>query len=185
MTYYPTYEHISPYFIGMLVGYLIYKYRTVVLGKSWVALGWIVSSVAMIGVLFIPLSWSQGVDPGPEIAGLYQGLHRSVWALAVAWVVFACVTGRGGLVNSILTARWMVPISRLGFGMYLLQIPLIAIRITNKAKDTQVWTDLEMVSRNSLASHVSHVTFSCFTDKSIDFQLCVDLRPGPISQYAL
>jgi len=29
-------------------------------------------------------------------SSMYAGLHRSVWALSVAWIAFACTTGYGG-----------------------------------------------------------------------------------------
>jgi hypothetical protein len=29
-------------------------------------------------------------------SSMYAGLYRSVWALSVAWIAFACITGYGG-----------------------------------------------------------------------------------------
>ncbi|XP_037509515.2 nose resistant to fluoxetine protein 6 [Rhipicephalus sanguineus] len=41
----------------------------------------------------------------------------------MAWIWFACTTGRGGFVNRFLSWNALVPLGRLSFGVYLIHVP--------------------------------------------------------------
>merc|ERR1712172_338290 len=58
---------------------------------------------------------------------LYGGLHRLAWALALAWVILACVKGRGGPVNSILSWSAWIPLARMSFSIYLVHMTVMSI----------------------------------------------------------
>lgn len=64
-----------------------------------VAVGWFLSIATILVVLYglVPFLNEKSVpvmNPGFRIA--YGVLHRFVWAVAVGWIVFACVSGYGG-----------------------------------------------------------------------------------------
>lgn len=50
---------------------------------------------------------------------LYAGLHRLGWSYATAWLVLACALGHAGPVRQLLSARALVPLSRLTYCAYL------------------------------------------------------------------
>jgi len=62
-----------------------------------VALGWL---VALGSCTTVVLTAAVFYDDSHEYSALgsslYAGLHRSAWALGVAWIVFACTKGYGG-----------------------------------------------------------------------------------------
>ena len=63
------------------------------------AVGW--SLAALTGVLVVFGMWdcNYPLTPHrwtPTTAVVYGGLHRTAWAAAVAWVVWACHKGYGG-----------------------------------------------------------------------------------------
>ncbi|XP_055842470.1 nose resistant to fluoxetine protein 6-like [Episyrphus balteatus] len=61
-------------------------------------------------------------DSSVVYAALNESLKRALWAIALAWIVFACHFGYGGLVNSILSHPFWQPIGRLTYSMYLLHM---------------------------------------------------------------
>lgn len=84
------------------------------------ALCWTVSAATCLAVLFGVAGFYQRDRPYSALAaGLYAGLHRTAWAAGVAWVVFACVSGRGGAVNAFLSWRLFAPLARLSYCVYL------------------------------------------------------------------
>ena len=58
--------------------------------------GWTAAMATALGVLYGLYGLSNGDIFSPVADAIYRGLHRTVWALAVSWVIFACVTGNGG-----------------------------------------------------------------------------------------
>ena len=62
-----------------------------------VPLGWCVAAVCNLSVLYGLYGSVNGyVHLSATVRGFYAAVHRTVWAIGVAWVIFACVTGNGG-----------------------------------------------------------------------------------------
>ncbi|XP_072168489.1 nose resistant to fluoxetine protein 6-like [Diadema setosum] len=57
---------------------------------------------------------------------MYITFSRFIFALAVAWIIFSCHYGYGGVVNDFLSCRFWTPLSRLTYSTYLLH-PVIQI----------------------------------------------------------
>ncbi|XP_069136396.1 nose resistant to fluoxetine protein 6-like [Argopecten irradians] len=109
------YARIAPYIVGMLLGYLLHKTDCkVTLSKAKVVLGWSLSTVIGLILVYDRFKTSLGVSM------VYIAFCRFAWSLVVAWVIFACTTGYGGLVDSILSWVLWVPLGRLTYCTYLI-----------------------------------------------------------------
>ncbi|XP_054279090.1 nose resistant to fluoxetine protein 6-like [Macrosteles quadrilineatus] len=82
--------------------------------------GWIAS---LLLILASVLSVSIFQDPEyvytPWLDSTYGILHRPALSLGVGWVILACSTGNGGVVNSLLGWSGMVVLSRLTYCAFL------------------------------------------------------------------
>ena len=58
---------------------------------------------------------------------LFNGFAKIGWGVSIAWVILACVKGRGGVVNSILSWSAWVPFARIQYCVYLLHRSIIYI----------------------------------------------------------
>ncbi len=116
------YARITPYLVGIITGYAFYRNYKIPLNK---VAKWIVRHVVLViaGVLLTaPLfglvkTWNK--DPSDPVSVLYITFSRCSWGIGLAFVVFACNSGHGGTLNSFLSMRIWVPLSRLTFSTFL------------------------------------------------------------------
>ncbi|PIK43685.1 putative nose resistant to fluoxetine protein 6 [Apostichopus japonicus] len=131
--YYKPYCRIAPYLVGMIVGYVFYKYP-----KKSVKIHWIVALISWVCACGLGYACIYSIYPNinghPWSAvgnGFYQGLVRCAWGIFLAWVVFACHYGYGGWVNSFLGHPAWAPFGRLTYTAYLLH-PIVLTIFTCK-----------------------------------------------------
>ncbi|XP_049886800.1 nose resistant to fluoxetine protein 6-like isoform X2 [Pectinophora gossypiella] len=109
-------SRIGPYLIGMVVGWYLHKTKCKVRLPYWlVVVGW-PCSIAILGSLIFGM-----VDGYFEVwpTAFYVSVGHTAWGVALAWIAVACCCGYGGLVNSFLSYRGLLPLSRLTYCAYL------------------------------------------------------------------
>lgn len=143
--YIKPYTRIGPYLIGMMYGYLLYQNNCkVYINKYIVAVIWLFASVCAVSVLFGLYDYNRGDAMSQELSSLYTALARTVWALSVGWVIYACSTGYGGFVNTILSWKAFIPLSRLTYCAYLVH-PIILQSFYLSQRYTIYITDFEIM----------------------------------------
>jgi len=65
--------------------------------------GWILSFILQIAVLYGPFPYSDKesapvIDPFFRV--IYGVFHRTIWSIAIAWIIFVCAKGYGGKLNN-------------------------------------------------------------------------------------
>ncbi|KAI1289380.1 Nose resistant to fluoxetine protein 6 [Halotydeus destructor] len=126
------YPHAAPYLVGMLTGYLLFtKGSKIRLTAKVATAGWFCTLVTCMTLLFSTIGWNRGNYPSQLVSALYAATFRSLWSLAMAWVVVACAAGHGGFINTLLTWRPFVPLSRISFVAYLIHPGLMYIFVAS------------------------------------------------------
>ncbi|XP_071543591.1 nose resistant to fluoxetine protein 6-like isoform X2 [Panulirus ornatus] len=128
-TYMTPWCRANVYLIGVWAGWILFTLqgKTIKLQMWQVLLGWVVATAMALLVIYGVANYDTFEDPDPlplSVSVIYGGFSRVAWALALLWVVFACHTGYGGLVNTILSYPSWQPLSRLTFSMYLVCLPI-------------------------------------------------------------
>lgn len=59
--------------------------------------------------------------------GIYVSMSRVAWALALSYLIYACVHGYGGPVNWFLSLSFWQPLSRLSYAIYILHFPVVLV----------------------------------------------------------
>ncbi|CAB3260984.1 unnamed protein product [Arctia plantaginis] len=125
--YVNTLTRAPPFVLGMIYGYTLYlnKEKTVKIPWIIVILFWLLSLAALAFCYFIHYVVVQFDHDNTTFDNFLNAYMRSIWAIALGWVIFACVKGYGGPVNWFLSlSMWKLP-SRMSYAIYLFHMPLI------------------------------------------------------------
>ncbi|CAG2200088.1 unnamed protein product [Mytilus edulis] len=153
------YTRIGPYLVGMFCGFLLYqtkckckinKYLNLVLWAVFTA----IASAALYGVY----RDYNGHPFSTDLAATFNTLHRTAWSLGVCWVIFACATGNGGIVNTILSWKAFVPLGKLTYCAYLVHPIVIFYYFGSRRKLIHVDThEIPSVKMRKLRKTKLHV----------------------------
>ncbi|KAJ8938794.1 hypothetical protein NQ314_011330 [Rhamnusium bicolor] len=117
---------LGPYLIGMCTGWILFKKNCRIrMSKLTVTIGWILS----IACLFSLVYGLYEARLTPWVGAAYSALSHSAWAIGLSWIVVACCTGYGGIVNKVLSATILYPFSRVTYCAYLLHPIVIRVMV--------------------------------------------------------
>ncbi|XP_033121019.1 O-acyltransferase like protein-like [Anneissia japonica] len=111
---------ISYYWGLPIIGSVLQPLSLAVSSLIALFVGWTMAVGTGIAVVYGIWGVYRGQTPSHEVATFYNTVSRFAWSAAVAWVIFACVNGHGGFVNTILSWAFWTPLARLSYGAYLL-----------------------------------------------------------------
>ncbi|KAF0290421.1 Nose resistant to fluoxetine protein 6 [Amphibalanus amphitrite] len=143
---------------GIGLGYLLHRLRgRQITLKPWLWLsGWVAAFAIGISVIFGMIGYQMPWQEfSKAVAVSYGGLNRTAWGVAVGWVIFACVTGYGGPINTFLSYPGFIPLSRLTYAGYLIHINVLTL-VDGSVKST-VYVDSYRFTYHLLAHVVPKV----------------------------
>uniref|UniRef100_A0A0A1WY94 Nose resistant to fluoxetine protein 6 n=1 Tax=Zeugodacus cucurbitae TaxID=28588 RepID=A0A0A1WY94_ZEUCU len=145
--YYSTHTRCSAWLIGLLFGcYLHYNNGRIAKISNWlVAFGWVVSLGMLFTLVFAwyPKTLPTTSDPTVLESAFYFAGGRVAWPLALCWIVFACINGYGGPINSFLSWTFWQPISKLSYIMYIWHLIVITIN-ASRIKTNTYFSDYDV-----------------------------------------
>ncbi|KAI1292044.1 Nose resistant to fluoxetine protein 6 [Halotydeus destructor] len=134
--YIKPYTRVGPYLVGMAFGFLLYTLDgNVHLTTTQSRIGWTAAITLNLAILFSMAPANMGYLPSDAMAALYSSTSRTLWATTLAWVTYACLAGRGGVINSFLSWKVWVPLSRLTYSAYLIH-PIVMVSFYGSRQTT-------------------------------------------------
>lgn len=83
---------------------------------------WVVSLGLMLAVVlgYYPFQQpSTNLQIPIEINALYNAVFRTFWAFGIAWIIYACHHGRGGIIKWFLELSLFQPLAKMSLSIYL------------------------------------------------------------------
>ncbi|KAF2881933.1 hypothetical protein ILUMI_24248 [Ignelater luminosus] len=127
--YFATYTRSAPWLIGILLGYILFQVKfkgRIVINKVLVSLLWIASFAILITCLYAGYTLNSREYNKISVAS-HLAFERPIWAVAVGWIIFACVTGYGDPVNWFLSLPVFQVVSKFTYALYLVHLAVIYI----------------------------------------------------------
>ncbi|XP_069119723.1 nose resistant to fluoxetine protein 6-like [Argopecten irradians] len=119
---------ISPYIIGIMTGFALQECECKFKINKWLnLLCWLIAAGVACSVLYGLYGVMTGSTISVPVASFYNTVNRAAWGACVCWVIFACATGNGGFVNTLLSWKAFVPLSRLSYAAYLIHLVFISV----------------------------------------------------------
>lgn len=119
---------IGPFIVGILFGYQIYTDRKnkTKLHPVHNKLLWLGTLITLALMVFGVYDNFNGGPPLNKVINiLYQATSRTVWSLGLGFIVYACLTGQGGIFNKFFSLSIWTPLSRLSFSAYLIHSTIL------------------------------------------------------------
>ncbi|XP_076080490.1 nose resistant to fluoxetine protein 6-like isoform X1 [Mytilus galloprovincialis] len=125
--YIKPYCRMGPYLVGMYAGYLLYKTNCRLQINRYLNLAiWSAAIGTGMAIVYGLYDDINSETPLPtSVAAFYNAVHRTAWGLCISWVIFACATGNGGFINTILSWKAFIPLSRLTYMAYLVHMMIL------------------------------------------------------------
>ncbi|XP_018567001.1 nose resistant to fluoxetine protein 6-like isoform X2 [Anoplophora glabripennis] len=150
MNYYylKTHGRAAPWFIGVLLGHILslIRFRNYKFSRFNKTMGVILWAVCLATLLTCALGGHSTLrSPNYDRLGnsFYIALIRPVWALCVAWVIWACAMGYAGPVNTFLSHPLFQILNRFTYSIYLIHVTLLFATVFS-AKISIYFTPLYM-----------------------------------------
>lgn len=145
--YIKPWTRMGPYIVGIMAGYFLYRSKLRYnINKILNLVGWAVATAlacAILYGLYEPIRGNETLST--EVSALYNSVHRSIWGACVCWVIFSCANGSGGFVNTLLSWKGFVPLSRLTYCAYLVH-PLVQYVVYSSQRTLIRMSNVTMVT---------------------------------------
>lgn len=107
---------------------------------------WTLSIGAILAIVY-GIYWINQPNHGTTTleSSFHESFHRVGWALALSWIIFACINDYGGPVNWFLSLPLWQPFSRLSYSLYIVHLP-IQLYMVSLTRTTTNFSDLNAVT---------------------------------------
>ncbi|XP_074593384.1 nose resistant to fluoxetine protein 6-like [Brevipalpus obovatus] len=124
-----TYTHSAPYYLGMLVGYLVVS-RKRIENRLFLTFGHTLSTACWIGT-FVGAQYYVDNHPDKWEEIFFISIQKVLFSIAYAWIFYVFSLGKGGVMQKNMGSKIFVPFSRLTFSISMSEMLFIWYDLTN------------------------------------------------------
>ncbi|XP_059482018.1 O-acyltransferase like protein-like [Neocloeon triangulifer] len=121
--HFSTINRITPYMVGVALGFVLWKLKNgqdQKLSKKAEFVCWIMSMVSLFAAVY---GASRFIDPNYKYnlveSMIFTALHKALFTSCLAWLIYACESGRLEILNNFLSCKLFSFLSKLSFSIFL------------------------------------------------------------------
>ncbi|XP_068912453.1 nose resistant to fluoxetine protein 6-like [Tenebrio molitor] len=145
--YYLTHTRGAPWFIGIILGYCIFKLKEneliLKLNKFVIWIIWGVCFATMLACSLGGYNTLVGEEYDRWGSAFHIALVRPVWSLAISWIILACTNNYGGPINWVLSLPIFQVLNRFTYSIYLVHVTILYV-ITYDKKQPDYFSNFNM-----------------------------------------
>jgi hypothetical protein len=108
----------------MALGFIMYQFRNKAprINKHFSRAMWICAISVLFAVVLGYFPFQQAdkfFAIHRAVNAIYNAMYRSCWAIGIAWIIFACHNGSGGVIRRFLCLPHFQPLARMSLSVYL------------------------------------------------------------------
>ncbi|THD25265.1 Nose resistant to fluoxetine protein 6 [Fasciola hepatica] len=154
VTYIKPYTRWGSYAVGLVLGWMLHCNRlrlsqkvTVMKSVLITTAGLLFASICCLSVIYGLHGLISGEQPEMTntVSAFYNAVHRTVFVIGIATVIYLCANGYAAPVRAILGWSGFIPLSRLTYGTYLLH-PIIILFISLGSQSPLMLDDLSIIT---------------------------------------
>lgn len=148
--YFPSHLRLGSWVVGIMLGYLMYSTRSkkVKINKILDTALWILSISILLSIIlgFYSFQQLENNQMTTFTNALFNACFRVGWSLSVAYIIFACQNGSGGIIRWFLSLKQWQPLGRIGLSIYLVH-RIYQIITTSNQKQPIYWDFFTQVQK--------------------------------------
>ncbi|KAM3938311.1 O-acyltransferase like protein-like [Leptodactylus fuscus] len=139
------YCRYGPFLVGMVLAIMITKKQCPYIKNTAQAVfGWFSALAIMLTVITLAFVLDDTPSSYSIMAALYQGFHRTLWAVALGLILVLCHEEYGGHLNTLLSCRAWSFLSKISYACYLTH-PIIIILYCGLQESLFHYQDINML----------------------------------------
>lgn len=108
----------------MMLGFVMYQLRdeSFRMNKDLSRVLWFfsITLLSLVVLGYFPFQHTEIFAQIPNtLNATYNSLYRSCWAIAIAYIIFACHNRKGGILNRFLSLQMFQPLAKMSLSIYL------------------------------------------------------------------
>uniref|UniRef100_A0A914QJH3 Acyltransferase 3 domain-containing protein n=1 Tax=Panagrolaimus davidi TaxID=227884 RepID=A0A914QJH3_9BILA len=125
LIYYAAWIRCQIYIMGLLVGWVLQKYKRIRINSLLNLACWALGAAFMLTDIFGLFHYFRGHQLPIFWRAAYSSLSKPAWGLGLTWLIVSCYYGYGGPINQFMSWNIWVPLGRLSYCAYLVHYSII------------------------------------------------------------